>query len=106
MSGKHTPGPWTLTHVEGSNFAIQRFEIRGMFGDQSNVYPIFNRSLSAIDGGTICVSPQNARLIAAAPELLEALEMLVADFGGYPASERPCLAFDKARAAIAKATRS
>ena len=45
-----------------------------------------------------------AHLFAAAPDLLEALEMMIADFGDYPASERPCLAFDKARAAIAKAT--
>lgn len=35
--------------------------------------------------------------------LLDALQMLIADFADYPASERPCLAFDRAREAIAKA---
>jgi len=46
---------------------------------------------------------ETATLIAASPDLLEALQMLIADFADYPASERPCLAFDKARAAITKA---
>jgi predicted secreted protein len=34
--------------------------------------------------------------------LREALTLLLADFEGYPASERPCHAFDVARAALAK----
>jgi hypothetical protein len=74
MSQEYTKGPWTLTHVQGSNFAIQKFEIRGMFGDKPNVYPIFNKDANAIDGTRIFCSPENARLIAAAPELLESLE--------------------------------
>ena len=84
---KWTPGPWTLTHIEGSNFAIQRFEIRGMFGDKPNVYPVFNRSLGAIEGGTICVSPQDANLIAAAPELYKALRGLAGNAGALRAFE-------------------
>ena len=44
-----------------------------------------------------------ARLITAAPKLLKALQTMVADFADYPASERPCHAFDLARAAIAEA---
>lgn len=73
MSAQFTPGPWTLTHVQGSNFAVQEFSIRGMFGEKPNVYPIFNRDTSAIDGETIYTSPANARLIAAAPELYDLL---------------------------------
>jgi hypothetical protein len=46
---------------------------------------------------------RDQRIKAAAPDLLEALELIIADFADYPASERPCLAFDRARAAIAKA---
>jgi hypothetical protein len=45
----------------------------------------------------------NARLIAAAPDLYEAVRLLLADFADYPASERPCHAFDVARDALAKA---
>ena len=48
-----------------------------------------------------CNTSANARLVAAAPELLEALEMLVAwDETGHPVSE---VCFATARAAIAKA---
>lgn len=75
--GAWTPGPWTLTHVAGINFATQRFELRGMFGDTPNVYPIFNKGTSAIDGTTFCASPEDARLISLAPEMAEALRELM-----------------------------
>lgn len=45
----------------------------------------------------------DGRLIAAAPDLLAALKLLVADVADYEAWERPCHALDKARAVIAKA---
>lgn len=48
-----------------------------MFGDSPNVSPIFNKSTNAIDGGLIHVSPENARLIAAAPELLAISERIL-----------------------------
>lgn len=70
----YTKGPWTLKHVNGSNFANQRFEIRGMLGERPGGLPIFNKDTSAIDGTTICCSPADAALITAAPELLEACE--------------------------------
>ena len=75
--GSPTAGPWTLTHVNGSNFAVQEFEIRGMLGDKPNVYPIFQKDRSAINGATVYVSPENARLIAAAPEMYAALKRFV-----------------------------
>lgn len=96
---KHTPGPWTLKHVSGSNFENQRFEIRGMFGDRPATYPIFNKDTSALDGATVCCSPSDARLIAAAPELLEFAEEWLSRQG----SDENYMT-GKARAAIAKAT--
>jgi len=45
----------------------------------------------------------NARLIAAAPELLEALKELM-DYSGLIEERCDCIATNKARAAIAKAT--
>ncbi len=76
--------------------------------------PPDNHIVWASEQGRICfmahsagVDPEgdtaNARLVASAPDLLEALQTMIADFGDYPASERPCRAFDMARAAIRKA---
>jgi hypothetical protein len=77
MEAKHTATPWTLTHIGGSNFAVQEFEIRGMFGDKPNVRPIFNKDRSAIDGATIFCSPEDAAFIVRAcnahDELVKAL---------------------------------
>ena len=94
---KHTPGPWRLEEW-GSDY--------GPTGDFSvypcgakNKYPIasvqepFHRSKTKA----------NAMLIAAAPELLEALiEML--EYAGIIEERFDRLATDRARAAIAKAT--
>ena len=74
----HTPGPWK---------AEQR-------GDDWGVWVAHHRVLSIRQG--VIPSAADARLIAAAPELLKALEeMMYYDDGGYRG--------DKARAAIAKA---
>jgi hypothetical protein len=105
---KHTAGPWTLTHKRGSNFAVQTFEIRGMLGGSPNVSPIFNKDTSAIDGGVIHCSPEDARLIAAAPDLLEALEELRSAVIDLDQEEEGSVnlceaAIRKARLAIAKA---
>lgn len=111
---KHTPGPWTLKHVSGSNFANQRFEIRGMFGDHPAAYPIFNIDTSALAGATVCCSPDDARLITAAPELLGALRAIVKQWDYiYPhlkwhdqeyLEDIEFREFHEARAAISKAT--
>ena len=88
---KHTPGPWThegqgdITGIEDNGFG------RGPV-DVCSVY------LRAVEGR----HEANARLIAAAPDLLEALERLVSaarDVGhGYMDQ-----AIDNAESAIAKA---
>jgi len=99
--------PWTLTHVSGSNFASQEFELRGMFGSTPNVYPIFHKSTEAIDGATICVSPKHAHLIAAAPELLEklseAVELLEIDDDANTVGTDAWVWLKQARELLAKA---
>jgi hypothetical protein len=100
MSARHTEGPWSLVHKAGSNFAVQRFEIRGMFAGHPHSAPIFNKDTSAIDGTTICCSPADARLISAAPDLLAALQ------GVIRVADRATVEFDTAHAAIFKATGS
>ena len=86
---KWTPGPWAAkwSKYEEDNFIVQA----GMPS---------NRVLAQFDGdgdGPDDQSLADAHLIAAAPELLDVLEELVAEFG-------VCGLTEKARAAIAKAT--
>lgn len=76
MSTEHTPGPW-----KAFGTAVYFPGIRGGFDLRS------------------CPNPEaNARLIAAAPDLLDALKEVVR------ISDRKHDAWDAARAAIAKAT--
>lgn len=90
----HTPGPWhaheeaTIVrwgYVSTSEERNRKFFIASCF-DVPDLSPDAN------------TSEANARLIAAAPELLEALREVVA------ISDRKHNAWDKAHAAIAKAT--
>ena len=94
---KHTPGPWMFVPAGGVAW---------------NEYPIVQRQSA---GGFQVVDADkerataDARLIAAAPELLEALQalMIINDeggpFGGEIYLDRVDRAWDNARAAIAKA---
>jgi hypothetical protein len=90
---KYTPGPW---------------ELRNEFGMQGLIYPRQAANPVASVTGYYTLTRQteaNARLIAAAPELLEALELLVSTYfdtsGAHGLNEREIV--DKAYAAIAKA---
>ena len=89
MSAKHTPGPWI---ADGS-----------MVVETANGDCIARIDEFAPDD----VVEANARLIAAAPELLDAIHAALewaAPMKDVPKSIRPEW-FDKARAAIAKATK-
>jgi len=103
MSAKHTPGPWVAETGAGRGAWI-----KGSDGEWS--------ALSC--GATDEVAEENARLIAAAPELLDALKWMVdndeTNEGDEPIPERNGETWDeinaywldglnKARAAIAKA---
>jgi len=94
----HTPGPWTI----GKKPRLQPY-IEGADGT-----PVCSCGGNAPGSGAYTTETfrrrdANARLIAAAPELLEAMKLLIADVADYPAWQRPCHALDVARAAIAKA---
>ena len=87
-NGQHTPGPWFIVSDEPD--CVSTAGHRALMELQDDDY---------ID----CNSEANARLIAAAPDLLEALEMLVRwDETGEPVSN---LCFAQARSAILKAKR-
>lgn len=83
---KHTPGPWSLDKY-------------GVIRD-ANLCRVEASGLSLICGvrDVDDIAFANTRLIAAAPDLLEALEAVV------KVADRDTVEFDAARAAIAKAT--
>jgi 2-oxo-4-hydroxy-4-carboxy--5-ureidoimidazoline (OHCU) decarboxylase len=89
MSTQHTPGPW---HISGST-------IKGPHPkDPQNRLRLVAETV--FDKGTwIDETRANARLIAAAPDLLEALQFVMTAHG-----EQLDTAFAQAHAAIAKAT--
>ena len=85
METKHTPGPWII-------------------GNPTEIHDVDGTRIvmccQTSDDVTDDASEANARLIAAAPELLEALK------GVVRVADRATDEFDAARAAIAKATGS
>ena len=96
---KHTPGPWTLKKDRSPNgyphgiSAIDptdelKFEVCAIFGQYN-------------DRVATPMSAANARLIAAAPDLLEACEALIEGMDAL-GIKGPYL--DLARSAVAKAT--
>ena len=112
MTQKHTPGPWRNDYSPSTGFgcgygksqiiAAKGQAIAGVAAVQPQAGPMYR------DGGlsqeTFDELEANARLIAAAPELLEALKECLALVGNdnLPMDTNDVL--DRALAAIAKAT--
>jgi hypothetical protein len=95
---KHTPGPWA--RIGTTVYALMHD------GWKRGVEQFKNRFTVQVQRDRECSEEEaeaNARLIAAAPDLLEALEQAVTSMqdSGYPNSH---VAVRAARAAIAKAT--
>ena len=85
METKHTPGPWYWSRDTMEN----RCDIT-LYSEATGYSVLY-----------CCVKPRepNARLMAAAPDMLEALNAMRMKYGEYA-----CEACDAADAAIAKAT--
>ena len=97
---KHTPGPWTIVKP-GDDDANCRQKQIAICGGVNFLTPV--ASLTAANGA----KEANARLIAAAPDLIEALKVLTKHAQEtYPHFESPRGQIDinVALAAIAKAT--
>ena len=92
---KHTPGPWVVfdDHPDKACFHIRE---DNCFDEIATIYRYQCNPRNTL---------ADARLIAAAPDLLEALEELVDLFGGLVSGEYPPDGFttQPARDAIAKA---
>jgi hypothetical protein len=102
VSAQHTPGPWVVPSGPGStNNGSRRQSVWTANGD-IQIANCQSESLS------LAANSANARLIAAAPELLEALRVMVDTF--IDASGSHCWVEDsamiRANEAIAKATGS
>ncbi len=97
MSAKHTPGPWEIGDENNQHIEI-------CIGDA-----VANLDRQDRYGLHMCFSREemraNGHLIAAAPELLEALEKIANRYTAedYPAGCKERFIGDDARAAIAKA---
>lgn len=96
---KHTPGPWRV-EIDDSPDAAWAWQWPTIVSDEYEV--VGTEGLY----GDLETDMANARLIAAAPELLVALQLMVDRFldteGSYGVWENE--AIEAARAAIAKAT--
>lgn len=108
MAAKHTPGPW-VTNTAGSAKRGEPFKVTEIYVYAPDTQDDTAICADVIDPVTQEPSEANAHLIAAAPELLSALEMVRdADNDckrdGLPTI--PASARAKIDAAIAKATGS
>lgn len=96
-----TPGPWRYEPSDirrNDDGSPCEFVITGSNEHGASVLPVLGRTHNWPAN-----FEANARLIASAPELFEALELLLKDVADYPAWQRPCHAVDVATAALAKA---
>jgi hypothetical protein len=96
---KHTPGPWL--RIGTTVYALMHA------GWKRGVEQFKNRFTVQVQRDRECSEEEaeaNARLIAAAPDLLEALEAMYEMFNGNGITPNDDDAIISARAAIAKAT--
>ena len=113
---EHTPGPWEATadpYLTANHEEVMR-EILPGYKAEFPVYVVRHRGLYVAETGCHERSEANARLIAAAPELLEAAKATVENcscyhgeiYGLIPEDGpiEPCPICGPARAAIARAT--
>lgn len=91
MNAQHTPGPWEVwPNSQNGQLCISHHET------QSNL----QRAVCEVDR----MDAANARLIAAAPDLLAALEAALKDLKALTAWDQTSAVSRQAHAAIAKAT--
>jgi len=77
MKTLHTPGPWLAPETLTDNYVWATKDGTSVVVAKVNIQPSFNSRIRITDVEAF----SNARLIAAAPELLDALEKLIGFIG-------------------------
>ncbi|MFK9071656.1 hypothetical protein ACI6PX_06215 [Proteus sp. NGCRVN-01] len=112
MEFKHTPAPWVCMNGTDVFTDLNSVNANGIKSDKTDGWQIADCSVgkTCVDGEYVELSANeqiaNAHLIAAAPELLEALQKLLKyhdDFYGIEKDEDPEHPLSVANLAIAKA---
>jgi len=95
---KHTPGPWRTVKLAG--------QVDSRINGYGIAYGRSGNRLAIVDGegNSNLANDANARLISAAPELLEALQDVLCTLTMDAEWTKDCYEVRKAEAAIAKAT--
>ncbi len=93
---KHTPGPWAIEYRTDGQFTYSP----RIYAGPAVIHYTAGYHTEEQDATFKARAEANARLIAAAPELLEALQWIVSQPQGYMYLE----VREKAAAALAKAT--
>ncbi|MFA7290912.1 MAG: hypothetical protein WC023_01565 [Rhodocyclaceae bacterium] len=109
MTTKHTDGPWTLGDIYDSEHGGKLVDIDALaprISHHALATVVWQMGDDAIDGKNSPQKEANARLICAAPELLEACAALVEWCDKNPPAGEALYFVQMARAAIAKATGS
>jgi hypothetical protein len=98
MSGQHTPGPWEYTKAASSGD-------RGIHAEGTGIFAEAFADIRRAGENNSAEALANARLIAAAPDLLEALRWAAqnADQSEAGRDDDWYAGLDRVRAAIAKA---
>lgn len=93
---KHTPGKWTQGYSNNGKECVWL---------DGKTEPPLGQGMGPDSTWIDCGTEANARLIAAAPELLDALKSIVNEFDKQIGTHHVDEYYPKARAAIAKATK-
>lgn len=100
MNAQHTPGLWHYSHREGAD-GMYRTEV---FSEQHGGIATCDWTPKHCGNGvTATYREANARLIAAAPDLLEALRAMVSAQHAGPISDGMLAAWKQGKSAIEKA---
>lgn len=96
---KHTPGPW-WSHTNGSDFFVTATDFHGANGKVAKCYVADVQKFRNESGEDECQA--NAQLIAAAPDMLEALKVALLALGDEPHSDFPLCTSDDCTACMVK----